>query len=193
MCCQMCAVRPDCFCPPLHSPQLVAVLREVKYLNFQQQKDIPRSAENLFSQYETFRKFVGNLELIVGWYNEVSWRHTVFLFAAFGGFRLGQRCTSPMWSRMEYVSVNESGWNLPLGESLSLPSPPPRVAHIPGLEATSHHLQITTPPLLLSPCLLICFYWLPLIRTLPSSWTHLTSRSLTESHRKPSFARGDVT
>ena len=71
----------------------MAVLREVKYLNFQRQKDIPRSAENLFSQYETFRKFVGNLELIVGWYNEVSWSHVVFLFAAFGGFRLGQRCT----------------------------------------------------------------------------------------------------
>lgn len=50
----------------------MAVLREVKYLNFQQQKEIPMSAENLFSQHETFRKFVGNLELIVGWYNEVS-------------------------------------------------------------------------------------------------------------------------
>ncbi|XP_028375908.1 LOW QUALITY PROTEIN: dynein heavy chain 17, axonemal [Phyllostomus discolor] len=54
------------------SKALVAVLREVKYLNFQQQKAIPRSAEKLFSQHETFRKFVGNLELIVGWYNEVK-------------------------------------------------------------------------------------------------------------------------
>ncbi|XP_061245817.1 dynein axonemal heavy chain 17 isoform X1 [Bos javanicus] len=54
------------------SKALVAVLREVKYLNFQHQKDIPTSAENLFSQYETFRKFVGNLELIVGWYNEIK-------------------------------------------------------------------------------------------------------------------------
>lgn len=50
----------------------MAVLREVKYLNFQQQKEIPGSAEKLFSENETFRKFVGNLELIVGWYNEVS-------------------------------------------------------------------------------------------------------------------------
>ena len=50
----------------------MAVLREVKYLGFQQQKEIPASAKNLFSQHETFRKFVGNLELIVGWYNEVS-------------------------------------------------------------------------------------------------------------------------
>ncbi|XP_059763861.1 dynein axonemal heavy chain 17 isoform X1 [Balaenoptera ricei] len=54
------------------SKALVAVLREVKYLNFQQQKEIPSSAENLFSQYETFRKFVGNLELIAGWYNEIK-------------------------------------------------------------------------------------------------------------------------
>ncbi|XP_036766314.2 dynein axonemal heavy chain 17 [Manis pentadactyla] len=54
------------------SKALVAVLREVKYLNFQQQKEIPSSAKNLFSQHETFRKFVGNLELIVGWYNEIK-------------------------------------------------------------------------------------------------------------------------
>ncbi|KAK2490477.1 LOW QUALITY PROTEIN: hypothetical protein MC885_016050 [Smutsia gigantea] len=54
------------------SKALVAVLREVKYLNFQQQKEIPSSAKNLFSQQETFRKFVGNLELIVGWYNEIK-------------------------------------------------------------------------------------------------------------------------
>nr|XP_031541762.1 dynein heavy chain 17, axonemal [Vicugna pacos] len=54
------------------SKALVAVLREVKYLNFQQQKEIPSSAENLYSQYETFRKFVGNLELIVGWYDEIK-------------------------------------------------------------------------------------------------------------------------
>ncbi|XP_007535628.1 dynein axonemal heavy chain 17 [Erinaceus europaeus] len=54
------------------SKALVAVLREVKYLNFQQQKEIPISAESLFSQHEIFRKFVGNLELIVGWYNEIK-------------------------------------------------------------------------------------------------------------------------
>ncbi|XP_048222854.1 dynein axonemal heavy chain 17 [Perognathus longimembris pacificus] len=54
------------------SKALVAVLREVKYLNFQQQKEIPVSAESLFADNETFRKFVGNLELIVGWYNEIK-------------------------------------------------------------------------------------------------------------------------
>ncbi|XP_075576162.1 dynein axonemal heavy chain 17 isoform X2 [Pelecanus crispus] len=56
------------------SKELVAVLREVKYLNFQQQKDIPGSAESLFAQNKTFQKFVDNLDLIVGWYNEVKQR-----------------------------------------------------------------------------------------------------------------------
>ncbi|KAM6377247.1 dynein axonemal heavy chain 17-like [Pluvialis apricaria] len=56
------------------SKELIAVLREVKYLNFQQQKDIPGSAESLFAQNETFQKFVDNLDLIVGWYNEVKRR-----------------------------------------------------------------------------------------------------------------------
>ncbi|NXE83161.1 DYH17 protein, partial [Cochlearius cochlearius] len=54
------------------SKELVAVLREVKYLTFQQQKDIPGSAESLFAQNETFQKFVDNLDLIVGWYNEAG-------------------------------------------------------------------------------------------------------------------------
>ncbi|XP_009879601.1 PREDICTED: dynein heavy chain 17, axonemal [Charadrius vociferus] len=56
------------------SRELVAVLREVKYLNFQQQEDIPSSAESLFAQNETFQNFVDNLDLIVGWYNEVKQR-----------------------------------------------------------------------------------------------------------------------
>ncbi|XP_075025374.1 dynein axonemal heavy chain 17 [Calonectris borealis] len=56
------------------SKELIAVLREVKYLNFQQQKDIPGSAKSLFAQNETFQKFVDNLDLIIGWYNEVKLR-----------------------------------------------------------------------------------------------------------------------
>ncbi|NXY12732.1 DYH17 protein, partial [Atrichornis clamosus] len=52
------------------SKELSAVLREVKYLNFQQQQDIPSNAESLFAQNETFQKIGDNLELIVGWYNE---------------------------------------------------------------------------------------------------------------------------
>ncbi|XP_038597832.1 LOW QUALITY PROTEIN: dynein heavy chain 17, axonemal [Tachyglossus aculeatus] len=54
------------------SEELVAVLREVKYLNFQHQEAIPTSAETLFAQNETFRKFVGNLQLIAGWYNKIK-------------------------------------------------------------------------------------------------------------------------
>ncbi|KAM6297472.1 dynein axonemal heavy chain 17 [Aegotheles albertisi] len=54
------------------SKALIAVLREVKYLSFQQQQDIPESAESLFAQNETFQKFVDNLDLIVGWYNQVK-------------------------------------------------------------------------------------------------------------------------
>ncbi|XP_035168476.1 LOW QUALITY PROTEIN: dynein heavy chain 17, axonemal [Oxyura jamaicensis] len=54
------------------SRELAAVLREVKYLNFQKQKDIPGSAESLFAQNKTFQKFVDNLDLITGWYNKVK-------------------------------------------------------------------------------------------------------------------------
>ncbi|XP_074778161.1 dynein axonemal heavy chain 17 [Athene noctua] len=54
------------------SRELVAVLREVKYLNLQGQQDIPGSAGSLFAQNETFQMFVDNLDLIVGWYNEVK-------------------------------------------------------------------------------------------------------------------------
>lgn len=82
--------------------QLVAVLREVKYLNFQQQKDIPGSAESLFAQNETFQKFVDNLDLIVGWYNEVGCKGetTRLLFHA---LRTGQA---------------ETAWGAPRGEAL---------------------------------------------------------------------------
>lgn len=73
----------------------MAVLREVKYLGFQQQKEIPSSAEDLFSQHETFRKFVGNLELIVGWYNEVSWCSLVLLAEFRVLFRTNKGVGSP--------------------------------------------------------------------------------------------------
>uniref|UniRef100_H3BBD5 Dynein axonemal heavy chain 17 n=1 Tax=Latimeria chalumnae TaxID=7897 RepID=H3BBD5_LATCH len=51
--------------------QLVAVLREVKYLTKQEQQDIPTSAAEVFAKNETFQQFVDTLELIVGWYNEI--------------------------------------------------------------------------------------------------------------------------
>ena len=136
------------------------MLREVKYLNFQQQKEIPSSAENLFSQYETFRKFVGNLELIAGWYNEVSWCCFV-LFATLGvlfrtdtGVRSPRRTELRMFSYLEVVGATL--W----GEPMSSPFPPSRVARVPWLEATSRHLRITAPLLLLS-CSLPLFFLAP--------------------------------
>lgn len=52
--------------------QLTAVLREVKYLGFQKQKDIPEGAERLFAQKQTLQTFVDNLDLMTGWYNKAS-------------------------------------------------------------------------------------------------------------------------
>ncbi|XP_015735401.1 dynein heavy chain 17, axonemal [Coturnix japonica] len=52
--------------------KLIAVLREVKYLGFQKQKDIPEGAEKLFAQKLTLQNFVDNLDLITGWYNKVK-------------------------------------------------------------------------------------------------------------------------
>uniref|UniRef100_A0A8C4U7P5 Dynein axonemal heavy chain 17 n=1 Tax=Falco tinnunculus TaxID=100819 RepID=A0A8C4U7P5_FALTI len=76
--------------------QLIAVLREVKYLNFQQQEDIPGSAKSLFAQNETFQKFVDNLNLIVGWYNEAGckWGTIQLLFHTphTGQAEAGQGC-----------------------------------------------------------------------------------------------------
>ncbi|XP_075374780.1 dynein axonemal heavy chain 17-like [Mycteria americana] len=84
------------------SKELVAVLREVKYLNFQQRKDIPGSAESLFAQNETFQKFVDNLDLIVGWYNEAG-------------------CEGETTQRLLHALSSgqaEAGWGPPRGEAL---------------------------------------------------------------------------
>ncbi|XP_013396327.1 dynein beta chain, ciliary isoform X2 [Lingula anatina] len=52
-------------------PQLVAVLREVKYLEIKGQEDIPEAASGLYQRNETYRQFNGNLDLTVQWYNKV--------------------------------------------------------------------------------------------------------------------------
>uniref|UniRef100_A0A4X1ULL9 Dynein axonemal heavy chain 17 n=1 Tax=Sus scrofa TaxID=9823 RepID=A0A4X1ULL9_PIG len=90
---------------------LVAVLREVKYLNFQQQKEVPSSAETLFSQHETFRKFVGNLELIVGWYNEVSGGRAVS-FRTSAGVRAPRGAEAPSTENAELfrADVTSPSW-----------------------------------------------------------------------------------
>ncbi|XP_013068368.2 dynein beta chain, ciliary [Biomphalaria glabrata] len=52
-------------------PQLVAVLREVKYLEIRSKEEIPSSAGAMYAKNETFRKFVANLDLTVHWYNKI--------------------------------------------------------------------------------------------------------------------------
>lgn len=63
---------------PVYCPiilQLVAVLREVKYLEIRAEEEIPPSAAAMYSKNEMFRKFLANLDLTVQWYNKV--RRTV--------------------------------------------------------------------------------------------------------------------
>ena len=53
--------------------QLVALLREVKYLEQQNcsGRVIPESASNVFQQNETYRKYLQNLDVTVALYNKV--------------------------------------------------------------------------------------------------------------------------
>ncbi|XP_062979874.1 dynein axonemal heavy chain 11 [Elgaria multicarinata webbii] len=53
-------------------PKLFAVLRDVKYLLLLDQPDIPSSALELYEKRGTFAKYIGNLELVVQWYNKVK-------------------------------------------------------------------------------------------------------------------------
>lgn len=53
---------------------MIAVLREVKYLENSQNEtleSIPESATGIYSRNETFHKFLSNLDLTVAWYNKV--------------------------------------------------------------------------------------------------------------------------
>ena len=51
--------------------QLVAVLREVKYLEQRGVDDIPASAAKIYEKNDTFRDYINNLDLTVKWYNKV--------------------------------------------------------------------------------------------------------------------------
>ena len=53
--------------------QLIALLREVKYLKQQNCPDrvIPESAASVFQQNETYRKYLQNLDVTVALYNQV--------------------------------------------------------------------------------------------------------------------------
>lgn len=55
--------------------QLVALLREVKYLNQRTDsadQSIPESAVAVFTQSETYRKYLQNLDVTVALYNKVK-------------------------------------------------------------------------------------------------------------------------
>ena len=59
------------------NPQLVALLREVKYLEMQKEENraIPEKAAAVFAQNETYRKYLQNLDVTVHLYNNI--RETV--------------------------------------------------------------------------------------------------------------------
>ncbi|XP_044152524.1 dynein axonemal heavy chain 9 [Bufo gargarizans] len=52
-------------------PQLVSVLRDVKYLQTLHMETIPKEAEDIFSSKESYRQYTANLELTTNWYNKV--------------------------------------------------------------------------------------------------------------------------
>ncbi|KAA0725373.1 Dynein heavy chain 9, axonemal [Triplophysa tibetana] len=53
------------------SPQLVSLLREVKYLEARQAEVIPESAADIYSNRELLWQYVANLELTANWYNKI--------------------------------------------------------------------------------------------------------------------------
>lgn len=61
----------------LNSPfQLVAVLREVKYIEISCSEDdsrqVPQSATAIYAENDTLRQFINSLELTAFWYNHVQ-------------------------------------------------------------------------------------------------------------------------
>ena len=56
---------------PVCVPQLVSVLREVKYLDSRQTETIPNTAADIYASKESLRQYVANLDLTAGWYNKV--------------------------------------------------------------------------------------------------------------------------
>ncbi|XP_041939413.1 dynein heavy chain 9, axonemal [Alosa sapidissima] len=53
------------------NPQLVSVLREVKYLEARQAEVIPDMAADVYSRKELLWQYVANMELTASWYNKV--------------------------------------------------------------------------------------------------------------------------
>lgn len=51
------------------APELVAILREVKYMNILEKEDIPQEAVDLFARVEELTKNIWNLNRTIQWYN----------------------------------------------------------------------------------------------------------------------------
>ena len=51
--------------------QLIAVLREVRYLEQRSKEEIPETAAKIYEKNDTFRDYINNLDLTVKWYNKV--------------------------------------------------------------------------------------------------------------------------
>ena len=64
-----------CVCVCCVCVQLVAVLREVKYLLIRNMEEIPASASQLYANNDTLLMYVAHLDLTVAWYNKI--RETV--------------------------------------------------------------------------------------------------------------------
>ena len=64
-------------CLGIFCAQLVAVLREVKYLEQRSLQEIPASAATIYAKNDTFRQYINNLDLTVTWYNKVLIRKLV--------------------------------------------------------------------------------------------------------------------
>ncbi|CAH1258196.1 DNAH17 [Branchiostoma lanceolatum] len=52
-------------------PKLIAVLREVKYMIYAGQTNIPSSAEAIYQRNNTLHQYLNNLDLTVAWYNKI--------------------------------------------------------------------------------------------------------------------------
>ncbi|KAM4674546.1 dynein axonemal heavy chain 17-like [Amazona ochrocephala] len=118
------------------SKELVAVLREVKYLNFQEM-DIPSSAETLFAQSEMLQKLVDNLDLITGWYNEAGHKGETarLLFHALSTGQAETGRGAPAGRLLEWVLEAEGRWGA------AGASPSPHILAAPSAEPSCccHH------------------------------------------------------
>ncbi|CAF4205819.1 unnamed protein product, partial [Rotaria magnacalcarata] len=52
-------------------PQLETVLREVRYLEIKDRKDIPQAALEIYKENDTFLSYINNLNYTITFYNKI--------------------------------------------------------------------------------------------------------------------------